>query len=374
MKILKKLAAAAALAMAISTLTACGKQEIAPAQSSAPQSTTSESKPAPQSSAPVSSSAPEQSAPPTASLPDGFPENPSEESLKYYESAVGIVDNYLSIVMGNYDEAERVGLWELDYDDPQDQKKIKQVFIEWSKKGEGYLDELEKLTPTDEMSAFHNELVSLMNTLRGYTVIANSLDDIDLTDENAQDRFNAQYDRLFEQFNKQYRAFYVKYPDFGKELAQGEWQENGSSMADLFMSDLGELAIQGAKNVSNAITYGLSVQEDKPSLENAVIDIIRTKNGCEITGAALSDKNIEGIEYYLNILIPEDYEFWARVWLREDGSPSFVLFSLGGKLDDSELNGGAGLAGNLREWRGTGVTPEGHIIGTFGAPPTSEPQ
>lgn len=374
MKNLKKLAAAAALVMAISTLTACGEQKNAALQSTAPQSTTTESKPAPQSSAPVSSSAPEQSAPPTTSLPDGFPENPSEESLKYYESAVGIVDNYLSIVMGNYDEAERVGLWELDYDDPQDQKKIKQVFIEWSKKGEGYLDELEQLTPTDEMSAFHNELVSLMNTLRGYTVIANSLDDIDLTDENAQDRFNAQYDRLFEQFNKQYRAFYVKYPDFGKELAQGEWQENGSSMADLFMSDLGELAIQGAKNVSNAITYGLSVQEDKPSLENAVIDIIRTKNGCEITGAALSDKNIEGIEYYLNILIPAEYEFWARAYLREDGSSRFVLFSFDGKLDDSELNGGAGLESNLREWRDTGVTSGGHIIGTFGAPPTSEPQ
>lgn len=382
MRILRKLAAALTVVLAISTLSACKENENAPAQGTAPQSTTSESKPAPQSSAPQntpeSSSEPEQSVPTTTSAPtatslhEGFPENPSEASLKYYEDATGIVDKYLSTVMGNNDEIEQLGFDDLDYENPEDIKKVVQYLIDCANWGEGYLDELEKLTPTEEMSAFHGELVSLMNILRGYTDIARSLENVDIYDDAASDKYNERLYRIFERFNRECRAFYVKYPGFGRTLAEGEWQKNGSMASYYVVLDIGGEAEKSAKSVSYAITYGLSVQEDKPPLENAVIDIIRTKNGCEITGAALSDENIKGIEYYLNIFFPEDYEFWARVWLREDGSPRCTLYSSDGKLDDSELNGGKGLSENLREWRGTGVTSGGHIIGIFGAPPTDE--
>lgn len=373
MRNLKKLAAAVALAMTISTLAACSENETAPAQS-----TISESKPAAESkpvssSAPVSSSSPVSSSEPT-SVPDGFPENPSEASLKYYEDAAGIVDKYLSTVMGNMDEVEQLGLSDIDDDNSEDIKIIVQYIIDCAKKGEGYLDELERLAPTDEMSAFHSGLVKLMNTMRGYSDIANSLENVDITDENASDKFNAQINRLFERFNREYRAFYVKYPGFGKTLAEGEWQKNGSSTSSHIMPDLGEDAQKCAEDVSYAVKRWLPAVNDKSALANATLEIINTKDGCEITGAALGDKDLGELEQGLYSFFPVDYEFWARVYLREDGSPRCTLFSLDGKLDDSELNGGAGLAGNLSEWRGTGVTSGGHIIGIFGAPPTSEPQ
>lgn len=372
----KKLVAALAAAAMITALAGCGESENAPAQS-----TTSESDPAPQSSVPqstpVSSSAPDRSAPSTpaiTSLPDGFPENPSEASLKYYEDAAGIVDKYLSTVMGNMDEVKQLGLSDIDDDDSEYMKIMVQYLIDCSKKGESYLDELEKLTPTDEMSVFHSGLVKLMNTMRGYSNIAKRLETIDLMDDDASDEFNAQIDRLLERFNREYRAFYVKYPGFGKTLAEGEWQENGSSTSYYFTPDLGEEAQKCAEDVSYAVNLWLPTVNDKTPLANATLEIINTKNGCEITGAALGDKDLGELEQGLYSFFPVDYEFWARVYLREDGSPRCTLFSLDGKLDDSELNGGEGLSSNLSKWRDTGVTSEGHIIGFFGAPPTSEPQ
>lgn len=379
MRSLKKLAAALAAAAMVTALAGCVKNENAPAQSAAPQSTTFESKSAPQSSepqsAPVSSSEPEQSAPPMTILTDGLPENPSEASLKYYEDAEGIVDKYLSIVMGNMDEIEQLGLSDIDYDNPEDVKKIAQYIIDCAKKGECCLDELEELTPTEEMSAFHTGLVRLMRTMRGYSDIANSLENVDVTDEDTVDEFNERVLELLERFNAEYKAFYVKYPGFGKTLAEGEWRENTSwILHTVFEPDLGEDAERCAENISNALRSWLSKVNDKSALTNVTLEIINTKNGCEITGAALGDKDIEELEQGIYSFFPDNYQFWARVYLREDGSPSCTLYSSDGRLDDSELNGGAGLASNLREWRGTGVTSEGHIIGIFGAPPTSEPQ
>lgn len=373
MRTLKKLAAALAAAVMITALAGCGESENAPAQS-----TTSESKPAPQSSVPqsmpVSSSEPDRSEPPTTPPDDSFPENPSEASLKYYENAVGIVDKYLSTVMGNYDEVEQLGLSEVDYDNPEDMEKIRQYLIDCAKKGEGYLDELEKLKPTEEMSAFHNGLVKLMNTLRGYSDIAKGIENVDMTDEKASDEFNARVEKLFERFNKEYRAFYAKYPGFGKTLAEGEWQENESSTSLYFVPDLGKSAEQCAKNISYAVNLWLPTVNDKTPLSNATLEIVKTKNGCEITGAALGNKDLEELKQEINSFFSLPDGFWARVYPREDGSPRCTLYSPNGKLDDSELNGGAGLSGNLSKWRDTGVTSEGHIIGFFGAPPTSEPQ
>lgn len=379
MKTIKKLAAALAVVLAISTLSACRESESAPAQGTAPQSATSESKPAPIST-PISSSEPEQSVPtttpPETSLSDGFPENPSEDSLKYYEDAVNVVDKYLCTVMSNTEELERLGFMELDDENPEDMKKMVRYLIDCANNAEGYLDELEKLTPTEEMSAFHSELVGLMNNLRGYTDIARRLENAEIFDEAASDEYSEQTYLLFERFIKEYENFYIKYPGFGKTLAEGEWLKNSSLVLYRFNApDLGANAEQDAKIVSLTITYGLSVQENKPPLENnAVIEIIHTKNGCEITGAAIGDDGIRGIKNHLDITFSEDYEFWARVYLREDGSPRCTLYSPNGKLDESELNGGAGLAENLREWRRTGVTSGGHIIGIFGVPPTDEAQ
>lgn len=388
MKILKTLSVAVAVIMAISTLAGCGKNENAPTQGAA-QSTTSESKPAPQSSvpqsapinssAPVSSSAPEQSVPtttqPETSLSDGFPENPSEASLMYYEDATNLVDKYLCTVMSSTEELERLGLDDLDDENPEDMKKMVRYLIDCANNAEGYLDELERLTPTEEMSAFHGELVSLMNNLRGYTDIARSLENAEIFDEAASDEYNERTYRLFESFNREYKEFYIKYPGFGKTLAEGEWLKNTSLVLYCFYApDLGDDAEKCAKNVSYALGFWLPTVNDKTPLANATLEIINTKNGCEITGAVLENKDIEELKQELYRFFPDDYEFWARVYLREDGSTRCTLYSPDGRLDDSELNGGEGLSENLRKWRDTGVTSEGHIIGFFGAPPTSEPQ
>lgn len=387
MRMIKKLTLVLTIALAISTLSACGEDGKPLAGSGTSQSTSTESSKVQSSKAqsskkqskPVSSSAPEESVPtitstPETSIPEGFPENPSEDSLKYYEDATNLVDKYLCTVMSNPEEIERLGLYDLDDENPEDLKKMVRYLIDCANNAEGYLDELAALVPTDEMRAFHGELVGLMNTLRGYTSIAKGLENVEIMNDDATDKYNERTYLLFERFNKEYERFYIKYPAFGKKLAEGEWAKNSSLVMYYFYApDLGADAEQCAKSVSLAITYGFSVQEDKPPLENnAVIEIIHTKNGCEITGAAIGDDGIRGIKYYLDITFPKEYEFWARVYLREDGSPRCTLYSPDGRLDDSELNGGKGLAENLREWRDTCVTSGGHIIGVFGAPPTDE--
>lgn len=397
MKKLGKFAAAFAAAAMITALAGCSEnggsaqqsqqtpaaQPVRSAQSSTTQSAEStqssqkqsaQSAPA-SSSAEVSSSAAPTSEPQSAPT-EGFPEEPSEASLKYFDDAMGIVDKYLSTVMGNGDEVEQLGLLELyTTNESAALQKVKEYVLDCAKKGESYLDELEKLTPTEEMSAFHNGLVNLMSVMREYSDIAKSLETIDMTDEAVEEEFMGKVDELFERFNKEYRAFYVKYPGFGNVLDDGEWQSNGASTAQYFTPNLAEEARDNAQTALVAVTYAAGNLSDKNPLFNAVIEINKAReNELVITGASLSEKDLAELERTINAYFPTLDRFWARVYMNENARPVFAMFSPDGQLEENELNSGSGFESNVWEWSLTGVTSGGHIFGMVGVPPTAVEQ
>ena len=401
-----KIAAVCAVVTAVTLLAACSENNGTPAQNQQTQSAqtvqsaqsdtttqstnsteSTQSSQSPQNSqkqpeqssssesSPESSSAAPQSAP-----AEGFPENPSEASVKYFEDAVGIVDKYLSIVMGNKDDVERLGIWErYDEDENAARQEITEYLLDCAKKSESYLDELEKLAPTEEMSAFHSGLVNLMNVMREYSDIAKSLETLDVTDEAAEEEFMGRVDELFERFNAEYKAFYVKYPGFGNVLEDGEWQSNGASAAQYITPNLAEDARENAQKVLAHASYWVSLLNDKSVMSNAVLEMYSKKGQdqrvTEING--IDEKVLEGMPEELRDLqrfidLPEGC--WARIYFNAEGLPQYVMFSPDGKIDESELNGGAGFESNLLEWRLTGVTPGGHVVGMVGVPPTSEAQ
>lgn len=378
MRKLGKFAAAFAAAAMITALAGCSESGGLPQQSqqsplTEPQSTATESEIAPESSEPQSGST---ICPPTPSEPEqqsaqsapseGFPEEPSEASVKYFEEAMGIVDKYLSIVMGNGDDVERLGILELyNTNESAAMQKTKEYLLDCAKKGEGYLDELEKLTPTEEMSAFHNGLVKLMNILREYSDIAKSLETVDMTDEAAEEEFMGSVKELFERFNAEYKAFYVKYPGFGNVLEDGEWQSNGASTAQYIKHDLIGDANKMAEKLLRIINYsGVRYEVEYP---NATLNIILTENSCEVTmeGGEL-DKSIKDTlseDIYCGFMINET--FYARVFLDENGVARCVVLSPDGKLDESELPDRE-MFNNDGVWswdERSAITPSGHIIG-----------
>lgn len=382
-----KFAAAFAAAAMIAALAGCSEnggsaqqsqqtpaaQPVQSAQSSATQSAEStqssqkqseQSKPA-SSSAEMSASTSSSAAPPSEpqSAPtEGFPENPSEASVKYFDDAISIVDKYLSTVMGNGDDVELLAILELHKtNESAALQKVKEYILDCAKKGEGYLDELEKLTPTEEMSAFHNGLVNLMSVMREYSDIAKSLETIDMTDEAAEEEFMGKVDELFERFNKEYRAFYVKYPGFGNVLDDGEWQSNGASTAQYIKHDLigdaNEMAQKLLRIIGNiAVKY-----------PNATLNINHTESACEVTmeGGEL-DKSIKdrlSDDIYYGFMINET--FYARAFLDENGIVKCIVLSPDGKLDESEFPA-RGMFNNDGEWSWGGlsaITPGGHILG-----------
>lgn len=387
MRKLGKFTAAFAAAAMITALAGCSEnggsaqqsqqtpaaQSVQSAQSSTTQSAESTQSSQKQSaqSAPASSSAEASSSAAPTSEPqsaptEGFPEEPSEASLKYFEEAMGIVDKYLCIVMGNDDDVERLGIWELRHKDENAAlQKMKEYLLDCAKKGEGYLDELEKLAPTEEMSAFHNGLVDLMNVLREYSDIAKSLETVDMTDEAAEEEFMGSVKELFERFNKEYRAFYVKYPGFGNVLEDGEWQNNGASTAQYIKHDLIGDANKMAQKLLRIIDYsGVRYKVEYP---NATLNIILTENSCEITmeGGEL-DKSIKDTlseDIYCGFMINET--FYARVFLDENGVARCVVLSPDGKLDESEFPN-RGMFNNDGVWpwdERSAITPDGHILG-----------
>lgn len=392
-----RIAAVCAIVAAVTLLAACSENTGTPAQN---QQTQSAQTVQPAQSGPASQSAistqslqnqPEQSsssesstesssAAPQSAPSEGFPENPSEASVKYFEDAVGIVDKYLSIVMGNKDDVERLGIWERYHEDENAAlQKIKEYLLDCAKNSESYLDELEKLAPTEEMSAFHNGLVNLMNVMREYSDIAKSLETLDVTDQAAEEEFMDRVDELFERFNAEYKAFYVKYPGFGNVLEDGEWQSNGASAAQYITPNLAEEARENAQKVLAHASYWVSLLDDKSVMSNAVLEMYSKKGQdqrvTEING--IDEKVLEGMPEELRDLqrfidLPEGC--WARIYFNAEGLPKFVLFSPDGKIDESELNGGSGFESNLLEWDLTGVTPGGHVVGMVGVPPTAEAQ
>lgn len=376
-----KFAAALAAAVMITALAGCSEnggaaqqsqqtpaaQPVQSAQSSTTQnaeSTLSSQKQSAQSapassSAEVSSSAAPTSEPQSAPT-EGFPEEPSEASVKYFEEAMGIVDKYLSTVMGNGDDVELIEILELhNKDENAALQKVKEYLLDCAKKGEGYLDELEKLTPTEEMSAFHNGLVKLMNILREYSDIAKSLETVDMTNEAAEEEFMGSVKELFERFNAEYKAFYVKYPGFGNVLEDGEWQSNGASTAQYIKHDLIGDANKMAEKLLRKINYVI--------YPNATLNIILTENSCEVTieGGELekSIKDRLSDDIYYGFMINET--FYARVFLDENGIAKCVVLSPDGKLDESEFPE-RGMFNNDGEWtwgRLSAITPGGHILG-----------
>lgn len=325
------------------------------------------------SSSERSSSETSTSSAPQSAPVEGFPENPSEASLKYFDDAMSIVDKYLSCVMGSDDEAEQLGSAELDNDLPEDRQKIVKYLLDCAKKGEGYLDELEKLTPTEEMSAFHTGLVSLMSVMREYSDIAQDLANTDMSDDASVDEFNEKIDAMFERFNKKYKEFYVIYPGFGNVLEDGEWQNNGSVTSMYINTDLKGDADRAATKVLTAVTDWARFHE-KSALSNAILEIDKTEKTFEVTGVTLDETERDALHKEIDtyFLLPE--AFWARIYFNADGISRFVLLSPDGKLDDSELYGGSGFESNVWSWHLSGVTPSGHIIGTCGVPLTAEPQ
>lgn len=390
-RILGKIAAVCAVIMAVTSLAACSEGGNVPAQSQQTQSTqtvqsnsSAQAASAPQSakstqssqkqseqSAPASSSAEAvSSAAPTSepqSAPtEGFPEEPSEASVKYFEEAMSIVDKYLSTVMGNNDDVERLGIWELrNKDENAALQKMKEYLLDCAKKGEGYLDELEKLAPTEEMSAFHNGLVDLMNVLREYSDIAKSLETVDMTDEAAEEEFMGSVKELFERFNAEYKAFYVKYPGFGNVLEDGEWQKNGSITSGYIKHDLIGDANKMAQKLLRIINYsGVRYEVEYP---NATLNIILTESACEVTmdGGEL-DKSIKDTlseDIYYGFMINET--FYARVFLDENGVARCIVLSPDGKLDESEFpNRGMFNNDGVLSWdERSAITPGGHILG-----------
>lgn len=386
MRKLGKFAAAFAAAAMIAVLAGCSEnggaaqqsqqtpaaQPVQSAQSSTTQnaeSTLSSQKQSAQSAPASSSAEASSSAAPTSepqSAPtEGFPEEPSEASVKYFEEAMGIVDKYLSTVMGNGDDVELIEILELhNKDENAALQKAKEYLIDCAKKGEGYLDELEKLAPTEEMSAFHNGLVKLMNILREYSDIAKSLETVDMTDEAAEEEFMGRVKELFERFNKEYKAFYVKYP-IGNALDDGEWQSNGASTAQYIKHDLIGDANKMAQKLLRIINYsGVRYEVEYP---NATLNIILTENSCEVTmeGGELekSIKDRLSDDIYYGFMINET--FYARVFLDENGIAKCVVLSPDGKLDESEFPE-RGMFNNDGEWtwgRLSAITPGGHILG-----------
>lgn len=385
-----KIAAVCAVIAAVTLLAACSENNGTPAQTQQTQSAqtvqSAQSDPAPQStkktqssqkqseqnkpassSAEVSASTSSSTAPtsePQTAPAEGFPENPSEASIKYFEDAMGIVDKYLSIVMGNQDDAERLGLAELDYN-AEDRRKAVRYLLDCAKKGEGYLDELEKLAPTEEMSAFHNGLVSLMSVMREYSDIAKILENFVVTDDDTPDEFKERVEELFERFNEEYKAFYVKYPGFGNALDDGEWQKNGSITSMYIKHDLIGDANKMAQKLLSFIDH--SVGRYKVESPNATLNIILTESACEVTmeggelDKAIKDRLSDDI--YYGFMINET--FYARAFLDENGTPICIVLSPDGKLDEGEFPD-RGMFNNDGEWSWGGlsaITPGGHILG-----------
>lgn len=395
---LGKIMSVCAVVAAVTSLAACSENNGTPAQNQQTQSAqtvqSAQSDPAPQSTISTQSSQnqPEQSssasesstesssAAPQSAPAEGFPENPSEASVKYFEDAVGIVDKYLSIVMGNRDDVERLGIWERYHEDENAAlQEITEYLLDCAKKSESYLDELEKLAPAEEMSAFHSGLVNLMNVIREYSNIAKSLETLDVTDEAAKEEFMGRVDELLERFNAEYKAFYVKYPGFGNVLEDGEWQSNGASAAQYITPNLAKDARENAQKVLAHASYWVSLLDDKSVMSNAVLEMYSEKGQdqrvIEING--IDEKVLEDMPEELRdiqrfIDLPEGC--WARIYFNAEGLPKFVLFSPDGKIDESELNGGSGFESNLLEWGLTGVTTGGHVVGMVGVPPASEAQ
>lgn len=391
-------AAVCAVVAAVTSLAACSENNGTPAQNQQTQSAqtvqSAQSDPAlqsaistqslqnqpEQSSSASESSTESSSAAPQSAPAEGFPENPSEAPVKYFEDAVGIVDKYLSIVMGNRDDVERLGIWERYHEDENAAlQEITEYLLDCAKKSESYLDELEKLAPAEEMSAFHSGLVNLMNVMREYSNIAKSLETLDVTDEAAKEEFMGRVDELLERFNAEYKAFYVKYPGFGNVLEDGEWQSNGASAAQYITPNLAKDARENAQKVLAHASYWVSLLDDKSVMSNAVLEMYSEKGQdqrvIEING--IDEKVLEDMPEELRdiqrfIDLPEGC--WARIYFNAEGLPKFVLFSPDGKIDESELNGGSGFESNLLEWGLTGVTTGGHVVGMVGVPPASEAQ
>ena len=185
MSIISKILACA-VAAAIAALAGCSKSENVSGQSQQPQTTQSSQQSSALQNEPntQSTQSPQTQTPQNAST-EGFPENPSEASVKYFEDAVELVDKYLGTVMGSDDEAESKGIV------VGDNSAIIEYLIDCQKRSEEYLGALEKLTPTEEMRDFHNGLLDLMSVLREYPKILNSLENIDLSDFDPERDYTA---------------------------------------------------------------------------------------------------------------------------------------------------------------------------------------
>ncbi len=384
-----KFAAACAVIVTVTALTACSENGNVPAQNgqsritqsvsstlvlqsaetSQGQSSQGSQKQSEQSSSVKSSSVKSStsskassSAVPQSAPAEGLPENPSEGSIEYSEKAFDIIDKYLSTVMGNQDELET--LWiDPDTDESAAAERMKEYLIDCSEKGEGYLDELEKLTPTEEMSAFHNGLVELMNIMRDYSDIAKTLENIDINDDAAGEAFMNKVELLFARFNEEYVDFCVKYPGFGGGLANGEWQKNGSTTSQYIMADPVENARDLAERLLTAIwTYGGTMPP------NATLNINKTESVCEVTvdggelqTAPKNDTSL-GDAIFAEFMLNET--FYARVFVNENGDAMYAAVSPYGKLDESEFPDRSAFENHKWKWKHMGVTPGGHILGT----------
>lgn len=386
-----RLVVACAAVITVTALTACSENGNAPAQEQQTPTTQSVQSTAAASSQPAqssqeqsaetsstvsssvnSSSTASSSTAPQSAPAEGFPENPSEASIVYFKDAVGIVDKYLCIILSNEDELDELGIWELyDTDEAAAMQKEKEYLLDCAKKGEGYLDELEKLTPTKEMSAFHNGLVSLMSVMRDYSGIAKALETLDMTDEAAVEDFLNKVDLLFARFNEEYKAFYVKYPGFGSTLAEGEWTKNGSTVKQYFKADLIENARETARELLTVVNYWLIDNQNyggKPP-SNVTLNITHTEYSCKVTveggelqTAPKNDTEL-GDAIYRNYPINET--FYARVFINEDGYAVYAMVSPDGELDESEYPDWGAFENQKWKWKQAGITPKGHILGTL---------